>query len=120
MLSGWLFWKEWNSARTAGLRRKSEPVAGHLPMNNVHSHDVFGREEDIAFLDRAWANKDVNVVTFTVFRESTAPGSGSFRTAAIARIVFGPINRIKFLNPGLPMPRPGKHYLPLDQRPRSL
>jgi serine/threonine protein kinase len=31
--------------------------------------DVFGREEDIAFLDRAWANQDVNVVTFTAFWE---------------------------------------------------
>jgi hypothetical protein len=30
----------------------------------VTGSDVFGREEDIAFLDRAWANKDVNVVTF--------------------------------------------------------
>jgi serine/threonine protein kinase len=29
----------------------------------VTGSDVFGREEDIAFLDRAWANKDVNVVT---------------------------------------------------------
>ena len=29
----------------------------------VTRSDVLGREEDIAFLDRAWANKDVNVVT---------------------------------------------------------
>src|SRR5262245_54526793 len=29
----------------------------------VTGSDVFGREEDIAFLDRAWANKEVNVVT---------------------------------------------------------
>jgi hypothetical protein len=29
----------------------------------VTGSDVFGREEDIAFLDRAWANTDVNVVT---------------------------------------------------------
>jgi hypothetical protein len=29
----------------------------------VTGSDIFGREEDIAFLDRAWANKDVNVVT---------------------------------------------------------
>ena len=28
----------------------------------VTGSDVFGREEDIAFLDGAWANKDVNVV----------------------------------------------------------
>jgi hypothetical protein len=35
----------------------------------VTGSDLFGREEDIAFLDRAWANKDVNVVTFIWFRE---------------------------------------------------
>ena len=29
----------------------------------VTGGDVFGREEDIAFLDGAWANKQVNVVT---------------------------------------------------------
>ena len=29
----------------------------------VTGRDVFGREEDIAFLDRAWANQAVNVVT---------------------------------------------------------
>ena len=28
----------------------------------VTGSDVSGREEDVAFLDRAWANKDVNVV----------------------------------------------------------
>jgi hypothetical protein len=32
----------------------------------VTGSQVFGRGEDIAFLDRAWANKDVNVVTFYV------------------------------------------------------
>jgi hypothetical protein len=59
----------------------------------ITGSDLFGREEDIAFLDDARTNQQVNVVTFTVFRGSTAPGSGSFRTAAIARIVFGPITR---------------------------
>jgi ATP/maltotriose-dependent transcriptional regulator MalT len=29
----------------------------------VTGSDLFGREEDIAFLDRAWASEDVNVVT---------------------------------------------------------
>src|SRR6516164_6611460 len=33
----------------------------------VTGGDVFGREEDIAFLDRAWANKDVNVVTIVAW-----------------------------------------------------
>jgi serine/threonine protein kinase len=33
----------------------------------VTGSDVFGREEDIVFLDRAWANKDVNVVTIVAW-----------------------------------------------------
>ena len=33
----------------------------------VTGSDVFDREEDIAFLDRAWANKDVNVVTIVAW-----------------------------------------------------
>jgi serine/threonine protein kinase len=33
----------------------------------VTGSDVFGREEDITFLDRAWANKDVNVVTIVAW-----------------------------------------------------
>ena len=33
----------------------------------VTGSDVFGREEDIALLDRAWANKDVNVVTIVAW-----------------------------------------------------
>jgi serine/threonine protein kinase len=33
----------------------------------ITGSDVFGREEDIAFLDRAWANEDVNVVTIVAW-----------------------------------------------------
>jgi NACHT domain len=33
----------------------------------VTGSDIFGREEDISFLDRAWANKDVNVVTIVAW-----------------------------------------------------
>jgi len=33
----------------------------------VTGSDIFGREEDIAFLDRAWANKDVNIVTIVAW-----------------------------------------------------
>jgi serine/threonine protein kinase len=33
----------------------------------VTGSDVFGRDEDIALLDRAWANKDVNVVTIVAW-----------------------------------------------------
>ena len=32
----------------------------------VTGSDIFGREEDIAFLDRAWAQKDINVVILGV------------------------------------------------------
>jgi tRNA A-37 threonylcarbamoyl transferase component Bud32/predicted ATPase len=44
---------------TARLGPKKISVA-RLP---VTGSDVFGREEDIAFLDDAWANRDANVVT---------------------------------------------------------
>ena len=33
----------------------------------VTGSDVFGREEDIAFLDNAWANQQVNVVTIVAW-----------------------------------------------------
>jgi Protein kinase domain/NACHT domain len=33
----------------------------------VTGSDIFGREEDISFLDRAWTNKDVNVVTIVAW-----------------------------------------------------
>jgi serine/threonine protein kinase len=33
----------------------------------VTGSDVFGRDEDVAFLDRAWANQDVNVVSIVAW-----------------------------------------------------
>ena len=33
----------------------------------VTGSEIFGREEDIAFLDRAWAKKEVNVVTIVAW-----------------------------------------------------
>ena len=33
----------------------------------ITGSELFGREEDIAFLDRAWANKEVNVVTIVAW-----------------------------------------------------
>jgi hypothetical protein len=47
----------------ARLRPKKISVA-RLP---VTGSDVFGRDEDIVFLDRAWANKEVNVVTIVAW-----------------------------------------------------
>ena len=62
----------------------------------VTGSDVFGREEDIAFLDRAWANKDVNVVTIVAWAgagKSTLVNHWFGRMAAehyrSAQFVFG-------------------------------
>jgi serine/threonine protein kinase len=41
----------------------------------VTGSDVFGREEDIAFPGRAWANKDVNIVTIVAWPGSVSPHS---------------------------------------------
>ena len=76
----------------ANLAPKKISVA-RLP---VTGNDVFGREEDIAFLDRAWANKDVNVVTIVAWAgvgKSTLVNHWLRRMAAeqyrSAQLVFG-------------------------------
>ena len=50
-------------SRSPGSVLKKISVA-RLP---VTGSDVFGREEDIAFLDEAWANQDVNVVSIVAW-----------------------------------------------------
>src|SRR5208282_3334375 len=62
----------------------------------VTGSDVFGREEDIAFLDRAWANKDINVFTIVAWAgvgKSTLVNHWLRRMAAekyrSAQLVFG-------------------------------
>src|SRR5271166_503861 len=62
----------------------------------VTGSEVFGREEDIAFLDRAWANKVVNVVTIVAWAgvgKSTLVSHWLRRMAAkhyrTAELVFG-------------------------------
>jgi serine/threonine protein kinase/tetratricopeptide (TPR) repeat protein len=62
----------------------------------VTGSDLFGREEDIAFLDRAWANKSVNVVTIVAWAgvgKSTLVNHWLRRMAAkhyrSAELVFG-------------------------------
>jgi hypothetical protein len=51
--------------REAPARLAPEKISiARLPVTGSH---VFGREEDIAFLDRAWASKDVNVVTIVAW-----------------------------------------------------
>ena len=46
---------------------KSGPKKISVARLPVTGREVFGREEDIAFLDRAWANKDINVVTIVAW-----------------------------------------------------
>jgi NACHT domain len=59
-----------SSASRVGTR---EPPTGLAPEKisvarlPITGRDVFGREEDIAFLDRAWANKDINVLTIVAW-----------------------------------------------------
>ena len=45
----------------------SEPNKISIARLPVTGSDLFGREEDVAFLDRAWANKDVKVVTIVAW-----------------------------------------------------
>jgi tetratricopeptide (TPR) repeat protein len=53
-------------AKQIGLRgeRPEKISVSRLP---ITGSDVFGREEDIAFLDGAWANKDIHVVTIVAW-----------------------------------------------------
>jgi hypothetical protein len=58
------------TASRAGTRKppaKPGPEKISVARLPVTGGDCFGREEDIAFLDRAWANKDVNVVTIVAW-----------------------------------------------------
>ena len=62
----------------------------------ITGSDLFGREEDIAFLDAAWANQDVNVVTIVAWAgvgKSTLVNHWLRRMAAeqyrSAQLVFG-------------------------------
>jgi serine/threonine protein kinase len=58
---------------TASRLRTRKPPARLAPEKislarlPITGSDVFGREEDIAFLDLAWANKQVNVVTIVAW-----------------------------------------------------
>ncbi|MBV9106555.1 MAG: protein kinase, partial [Verrucomicrobia bacterium] len=82
-----------------GARRlpaKLAPKKISLARLPVTGSDVFGREEDIAFLDNAWANQDVNVVTIVAWAgvgKSTLVNHWLGRLAAehyrSAQLVFG-------------------------------
>jgi serine/threonine protein kinase len=51
--------------------RKSRPTLGPKKISvsrlPVTGRDVFGREQDVAFLDDAWANQNINVVTIVAW-----------------------------------------------------
>jgi hypothetical protein len=48
----------------------------------ITGSDVFGREEDIAFLNDAWSNQQVNVVTLYVIDSGWAKRSAGRRDYA--------------------------------------
>ena len=64
------FRKTLSSTSRVGTRKPPERAVlkrisvARLP---ITGSDVFGREEDIAFLDRAWANQGVNIVTIVAW-----------------------------------------------------
>ena len=88
------------STASRALTRRPEAILGpekisvaRLP---VTGSDVFGREEDVAFLDDAWANQHVNVVTIVAWAgvgKSTLVNHWLRRIAAehyrSAELVFG-------------------------------
>jgi serine/threonine protein kinase len=83
-------------AGTSKPQSKLAPKKISVARLPVTGSDVFGREEDIAFLDRAWANKDVNVVTIVAWAgvgKSTLVNHWLRRMAAEqyrrAQLVFG-------------------------------
>jgi serine/threonine protein kinase len=90
------------SLAASGLGTRSRPRARLGPKKisvarlPVTGSDVFGREEDIAFLDHAWANQTVNVVTIVAWAgvgKSTLVNHWLRRMAAkryrSAELVFG-------------------------------
>jgi serine/threonine protein kinase len=79
--------------REPGRQGPKKISVARLP---VTGSEVSGREEDIAFLDRAWANKDVNIVTIVAWAgvgKSTLVNHWLRRMAAkhyrSAELVFG-------------------------------
>jgi tetratricopeptide (TPR) repeat protein len=93
------FQKTHSGGSRTGTRRPTarpgpkEISVARLP---VTGSDVFGREEDIAFLERAWANQQVNIVTIVAWAgvgKSTLVNHWLRRMAAkhyrAAELVFG-------------------------------
>ncbi len=88
-----------SAASRAGARRsaaKLGPEKISVAKLPVTGSDIFGREEDLALLDRAWANKEVNVLTIVAWAgvgKSTLVNHWLRRIAAkhyrSAELVFG-------------------------------
>jgi hypothetical protein len=83
-------------ARTRRPPSKPGPKKISIARLPVTGSDLFGREEDIAFLDNAWANQQVNVVTIVAWGgvgKSTLVNHWLRRMAAenyrSAQLVFG-------------------------------
>jgi tetratricopeptide (TPR) repeat protein len=83
-------------ARTRRPPSKPEPRKISIAKLPVTGSDLFGREEDIGFMDGAWANKDVNVATIVAWAgvgKSTLVNHWLRRMAAkryrSAELVFG-------------------------------
>jgi hypothetical protein len=83
-------------AGTRRLRTRLGPKRVSVARLPVTGRDVFGREEDIAFLDGAWANPQVNVATVVAWAgagKSTLLNHWLGRMAAehyrSARLIFG-------------------------------
>jgi serine/threonine protein kinase len=83
-------------ARTRKPRERLAPKKISVARLPVTGSDVFGREEDIAFLEAAWTNRQVNVVTIIAWAgvgKSTLVNHWLARMAAehyrSAELVFG-------------------------------
>src|SRR6201984_1668281 len=81
---------------TRKQRKRLGPEKISVARLPVTGSDIFGGEEDIAFLDRAWANTDINVVTIVAWAgvgKSTLVNHWLRRMAAdhyrSAELVFG-------------------------------
>jgi serine/threonine protein kinase/tetratricopeptide (TPR) repeat protein len=82
--------------RTRTSRARLGPKKISVARLPLTGNDVFGREEDIALLDRAWANKNINIVTIVAWAgvgKSTLVNHWLGRMAAehyrSAELVFG-------------------------------
>jgi serine/threonine protein kinase len=87
-----------SASRVETRKRPARPPPKNISIARlpVTGSDVFGREEDITFLDDAWANQDVNVVTIVAWAgvgKSTLVNHWLRRIAAeqyrSAELIFG-------------------------------